>query len=392
MKMTNAAIRRLPSRKRAEFRDDNLPGLFLTVLPSGVRTWSARYRFQGRDKRFVIGKWPKVDIITARRVAGDVFRKAASGVDPQAEKIVQRRRAQAGLDKPQTFGAVWDRYLAEYVRPNLKPSTAAEMERLAKSRILPKLARQELKTIEPRQLKALIPATITGNRVHATLRQFFNWSRNELLIPASPMEGIKRPVAERSRDRVLPDIEIKIFWKGCDRIGYPFGPLFQICLLTAARRGEVGGMTIDELNLAKGIWTIPGRRTKNKREHEVTITPQFKKILNRLPSHDEFVFGKRGPPSGWSKGKKRLDREMKKIAGEEFERFEPFRIHDLRRTAITKMAELGIGLPVIERVANHISGSFGGIAGIYQRAEFKSEMAQAWKTWSDHVAKIVGNI
>ena len=88
------------------------------------------------------------------------------------------------------------------------------------------------------------------------------------------------------------------------------------------------------------------------------------------------------PISGFSKFKAQLDAAM--------ETTEPWRIHDLRRTAVTGMAELGVTPHVIEAVVNHISGHKGGVAGVYNRAAYAPEKKAALELWADHVSSIVG--
>ena len=69
----------------------------------------------------------------------------------------------------------------------------------------------------------------------------------------------------------------------------------------------------------------------------------------------------------------------------------PWRLHDLRRSFASGLAALGVQLPVIERLLNHVSGSFGGVAGVYQRHEFAAEMTEALARWAQHVAGLVGD-
>lgn len=372
--------------KRKEYRDAKLPGLVRTVLPSGFVTWSVAYTFAGRFRRFTIGDARRISTKTARKVALDIFAKVASGVDPQSEKVKARARANAGLDKPTLFGATFEDYLAKH-GPTLKPSTLAELDRISKRVLIPKFGRRDLADMGPREVKA----AIKNNQIHSALTGFFNWAKNELLISKSPLDGIRKPNAMISRDRVLTEAEIKIFWKACDKIGFPYGPLFQALLLTGARRGEIAGLKLDYIDRANMRITLPGTVTKNSKELEITITPQLEAILDHASKKD-FIFGN---PSGWSKAKIKLDDEMHKLAIGAMEiesekgKIPDWRIHDLRRTAASGMASLGVSLPVIERCLNHISGSFGGIAGVYQRHEFRDEMAAAWATWADHLAKIV---
>lgn len=80
---------------------------------------------------------------------------------------------------------------------------------------------------------------------------------------------------------------------------------------------------------------------------------------------------------------------MSEIAGEQGKEMQPWRIHDLRRTAASGMARVGVQLPVIEKVLNHTSGSFGGIVGVYQRHDFAAEKRAALDEWSREIERIV---
>jgi len=105
-----------------------------------------------------------------------------------------------------------------------------------------------------------------------TQRALFNWAVEKDRLPASPLARMRPPTKERTRDRVLSDNEIRWFWEACDEIGWPFGPLFKLLLLTAQRRDEVAGMARSEIDLEKRVWTIPRHNTKNDRGHEVQLS------------------------------------------------------------------------------------------------------------------------
>jgi integrase len=96
------------------------------------------------------------------------------------------------------------------------------------------------------------------------------------------------------------------------------------------------------------------------------------------------------PVSGWSKAKKQLDKSMGELAAKEGkEREGRWTLHDLRRTAASGMARIGVQLPVIEKVLNHRSGSFAGIVGVYQRHDFANEKRAALEAWGREVERIV---
>jgi integrase len=198
------------------------------------------------------------------------------------------------------------------------------------------------------------------------------------------------PRGARPRERALSNDEIRLFWQACDVVGEPFGAIFKLLLLTGARLNEVAGMRRSELH-ANGVWQLPGSRTKNRRPYKVLL-PATALAFIPAGQHD-LVFTTTGttPASGWSRAKRRLDAAMLAAARERARdaSIAPWRLHDLRRTAVTGMAELGVRTDVIELCVNHVSGSRGGIAGVYNHSELLPERKAALERWSAHIAGLV---
>jgi integrase len=187
---------------------------------------------------------------------------------------------------------------------------------------------------------------------------------------------------------VLTDAEIVTFWKACDRVRVPLGAMFRVLLLTGARLREVAGIRRSEL--AHGIWTIPGSRTKNGRSFSLALPPLALEIVDGVPkTSDVFIFSTNAKTavSGFSKAKKQLDLAMSEIAGKDTA---AWRLHDLRRTFASGLARLGVQLPVVERLLNHISESFGGVQGVYQRHEYTDEKRKALQRWAQRIQGLVG--
>ena len=152
-----------------------------------------------------------------------------------------------------------------------------------------------------------------------------------------------------------------------------------------------------ELDLDEGTWSLPKERCKNGKAHAIDLCPEFVRLLDPLgdaaaprlrQGAKDFVFSTTGttPVSGFSKVKRRIDVRMQELLGEAFQ---PWRIHDLRRTAASGMAALGFQPHVIERVLNHVSGAQGGLVGVYQRHEYREERKRAILAWGAHVMSIV---
>ena len=181
-----------------------------------------------------------------------------------------------------------------------------------------------------------------------------------------------------------------------DAIGQPFGPLFKLLLLTGARLNEVACMTRDELSSDGATWSLPGSRTKNAKPHVVPLPPAARDLIASVPhivNKTGYVFTTRGavPVSSWTYLKNLLDEAMIAVAKQECAdaKIPHWRLHDLRRTAVTGMAELGIQPGVIELCVNHISGTRSGVAGVYNRSELLPERKAALERWAAHLASLV---
>jgi integrase len=214
------------------------------------------------------------------------------------------------------------------------------------------------------------------------VRKFFNWAVESDLIVTSPVDGVRAPNPETSRDRVLTDDELKAVWLAADKEGYPFGSIVKLLILTGQRRGEVTGMTWSELDIESAAWSLPRERVKNDRRHEVPLSTQAVQVLRRLPRIGEkYVFTLSGTsPYNGFKAKERIN-EAIGIAH--------WTMHDLRRTTASGMARLGMSLVVIEKVLNHVSGSLAGIVGVYQRHEFAEEKRAALQRWGNYIEQLV---
>tara|TARA_R110002051_G_scaffold189149_3_gene258517 strand:- start:1161 stop:2063 length:903 start_codon:yes stop_codon:yes gene_type:complete len=275
---------------------------------------------------------------------------------------------------------------------------------VVKGSLVDKWAFRELPSITrgdvTRELDLIVDrgAPTVANRTLAALRKMLNWSVSRDYLPTNPCAGIRAPVAEKPRDRILTDDEVRAFWNACDQLGSPFGPLFQILLLTGQRREEVAAMTWSEIE--GDVWTIPRERAKNDKAHAVPLSSAASSILSGIESiagTQGYVFTTTGtsPVSGFSRAKKKkldglmLESLLEEAAAQDKEaKLLPWRTHDLRRTVASGMARLGINLPVIERVLNHVSGSFGGIVSVHQKHEFQDEKRLALETWNRFVGSV----
>src|ERR1700730_2982366 len=371
----------------------------------GDPVYVIKYRVFGRQRFVTIGRhgspWTPDK---ARREAKRLLGLVADGKDPQAEKIEARAKA------ADTLGSVADDYL-NHAKKKQKTRSYAETERLLLTNWKP-LHPVSVFHLRRRQVAARLAeieterGRVTAARARAALSAMFNWAiREGFDIAANPVFGTNRPAEPKSRERVLADAELAEIWHGCRDDDY--GRIIKLLMLTGQRRDEVGGMRWTEID--GRIWTIPAARTKNHREHVVPLPDFALALIAASPRRTgrDYVFGN-GPRrkgdgergfSGWSKAKTALEKrivESRKSAANnhsseqnKVKRLPDWRLHDLRRTASTIMADrLGVLPHIVEAILNHVSGHRSGVAGVYNRAQYEGEMRQALQRWSDHVEAI----
>jgi integrase len=153
-------------------------------------------------------------------------------------------------------------------------------------------------------------------------------------------------------------------------------------------------MCWSELSEDGTTWTIPGERTKNARPHLLPLSSLLRDLIagiKRKSAAVDLIFTTTGvsAPSGWSRAKRRLDAAIKRELGSIA--LVPWKLHDLRRTAATQMAEIGIAPHIVEACLNHVSGHKASVAGIYNRATYAPEKKAALERWAAHVISVVSN-
>jgi integrase len=363
------------------------------------------YRFNGRLRRFTIGRYPAIKPGQARREATNALERMRQGIDPAEEKRARR-------DKPspeaEAFEVLVQDYLERHVRKNSAPATYQEAKRDLEYNVLPKWRNRPIASISRRDAIDLIDGLvergveIQANRTLARLRALFNWAIEKDRISASPVDHMKPPTKERARDRALTDDEIRWFWQACDEIGWPFGAVFKLLLLTAQRRDEVGGMKWTEIDIDKRTWTLPRHRVKSDRGHEVHLSDAAIEVLRSLPrivsagNERDLVFTVTGTTavSGFGNAKRRFDLIMAEarrhsLGLSEHTRIPDWRLHDLRRTAATGMARLNVAPHVVDKVLNHSGGSIRGVAAVYNRFAYLEERRAALEEWGRYITALV---
>lgn len=384
--------------------ETSLPGSFgLRVTGNGVKSWIIMYRIDdpkepGKIKQQYrkIGSYPSLLLAEAREVARDALKLAGQGIDPIQAKEAGKRKVAAIKSVKDAVKVFINRHAKE------KNRSWEEVERVFNVYIIPKIGDRPLPSIGASDIHDVLDALMDAghpymaNRVLAHTRKFFNWCAERQWITDPPTKNITRPGEEEARNRVLDDSELKRLWFSCDELGWPFGSYFKLLILTGQRRNEVARMEWRHVDLEKQLWTLPKEATKAKRQHEVPLSPMAIEILEAVPQEGKYVFSTTGktPISGFGKAKERCDKTIAtnklKAAGkkewtdQELEQslIPAWRLHDIRRTVASGMAEIGIAPHVIEKVLNHSTGQISGVAAVYNRYAYTEEKRAALETWA----------
>jgi integrase len=273
-------------------------------------------------------------------------------------------------------------------RDQVKNRTAAMVKRSIERAVLPHWQHRQIADIGRRDVLDVIDRIadqgkiITARRIHARLHRLFRWCVGRGIIDVNPLAAVDRPGEETKRERVLTDTELVKVWNAAERLGWPYGPAFQLLILTGARREEIGKLRWSEI--IDGEIRLGGGRTKNGQAHIIPLSAPAHRILEVIPrfadSNFVFTIGGTAPIGGWSRGKADLD---------DLAQIEPWRTHDLRRTTATGLQKLATPLQVTEAVLGHTSGSRAGVVGIYQRHDYANEKRAALEAWGQHVISLV---
>jgi integrase len=388
MKLTDRAVARLkrPASGKVDVWDVTLPAFGIQLRATGRRAWIIAVRRPGKTttSRIKIGDPATMPLAEARQRAQGLMRNPSA-----LEMPANPEAASDNLTGDSPVATV----VADFIQRDQKPrnrSWRAVQQILAHD--LTRWGRRPLRTITKADVLDVLDRVVDrgspsmANLLLAHIKRMFNWAIERGLIEASPAHQMRPPSPKVERERVLTDPELRAVWHGAAHLGWPFGPVMHLLMLTGQREGEVAAMRWADLDLDQALWMLTSRQTKAGRAHLVPLSSAAVQILQILPHLGAFVFpGRRTdgarPVCGFSNPKLRLD----KICG-----VEDWVFHDLRRTAATVMAQLKVPPHVTEKILNHRSAeTTGPIGKIYQRYNYLEERRTALELWATTLTQIV---
>ena len=394
-KLTERAIAQLacePGKRDRLVFDSVQRGLAVRVVAAGTKTYLAQYGTAGQTRRVPLGSVDAISLATARTAAAGIMGQVAMGTDPAADRkaAVAGAKLEAARERMTLAQLVsdWERLHLVHRSARYRLDTTTTMKRNLRGwweRPAGQLERRDVVAIVDR-LTPSVARSLAGYG-----RACFAWAERRGSVTTNPFLALPVAPSNVQRDRVLNDVEAEAVWRAAADCTSPYGPIVRLLLLTGQRRDEVRGMAWPELSDDLATWTIPGPRTKNNKPSVVPLSAPARAIVReRLEANRGIRRGLVFPGEGgrvmfgnWSKSKLAMDA----LAG-----LEGWRLHDLRRTVATGLQRLGVRLEVTEAVLNHVSGTRGGIVGIYQRHDWAAEKRTALEGWAAHLEAAVAGV
>jgi integrase len=399
---------------QTDFFDATVHGLALRVTKKGRRSWCYLYTSprDGKRARATIGTYPATTLAVAREKAVKAKGHVEVGEDP---RLVLEGQGVAGM----TIAGLVDAYLADPEKAALR--SKAEIDRRLRKNVVPvigevklsELRRRDVRNVTDRILKR--KRAVEATRVFEDVRAMVRWAVQNEYLDANPLDGMSKPAEATSSNRVLSDDEIQTLWTGlpdalarskqCQHI-------VKLCLATGQRVGEVAGIVAPELDLTAREWRLPGSRTKNGHSHVVPLSDLAIEIIEEAtaassrqlagPGEDRPI----GPPSKLSGPlfpcgdgslspvavARTILRANETTEERPLSRFgiASWSAHDLRRTALTGMARLGVAPIVLGHVANHRTTTRAGVTlAVYSQYTYDKEKRAALDLWADRLTAIV---
>ncbi len=404
--------KRVPVHGRVDFPDALVPGLALRVTASGHRSFVLIARYPANPKnptRRALGDLGEITLDKARQRAREWLDLIRKGVDPKAHEA--RQRAETLRQQSATFGRVAEEFLARHAATL---AHALQARRIVEAEFVARWRDRPITDILPEECAAAIRAIVRRGAPYQAfnalgyLRRIYSWAigTNEFSVNTSPCDRL-RPAdligKREARDRILTDVELLAVWHACGGpvtaahlkearrrdgarktgapLGYPYGPLFRLMILTGQREREVADVQWSEVDFDNALWTIPASRMKGDRAHIVPLAPDALTLLKSLPRFQgDFVFTTTGGTksvNGFSKAKARLD-AASGVSG--------YVLHDLRRTVRTHFSALPVQDLVREAVIAHARP---GLHKVYDLHSYEAEKRQCLELWEQRLRGIV---
>lgn len=399
------SLKAAPPGKRVEHWDAKVPCFGVRVTDRGHKTYVLYTRWPPSrlPARREIGNADRLSLSAARKRAREWLEQVELGVDPMEQQ--RAAEVEARQKRQTTFESVATAWFREVVsrmakRDEIERAITLEFVGRWRGRPITSITTLEVRDIIKNKALGLAPAPGAKKKGPAPeqarnllgyVKQLFTWAVEQHAYglersPADPLKGERLIGRKTKRGRVLRDSELRLVWGAAEQLGYPYGGIIHMLILTGQRRSEVANARWSEFDLSQRLWTIPAERMKMSGEdedHEVPITEDLMRLLRCLPRFTKgdhlfsTTFGAQSV-TGFSKAKERID----EITGP----LPHWTLHDLRRTMRTNLSPLPIEDRVRELMIAHAQP---GMHAVYDQWKYREEKRAGFGLWHARLAGIL---
>jgi integrase len=372
-------------------------GLTFTLSASLTASWVFRYRLGGKQREMTIGNYPTITLKKARELATDARALVQQGIDVARAKRDQK----IALTTAGTVKQLCQEYYERTVEGRIKRPDIIR-ERLDGD-LIPKLGRLRIAEVKPLDIDGMIRAIVDrgspvmANRVLATTKAVFDYAIRRHWIEQNPAAAFRRTDAggeEQARTRTLSDGDLVKLFKALQAAGSAFriyDLAVKLLLVTAVRVSELIEAPWAEFDLDadEPVWRLPASRIKTGKDmmqRDFTIplpseAVEWLREIKRTSVASDYVFPARRRVSKPTMSPATLNWMM----GEIKHGLEHFTLHDLRRTARTHLARLGVKPHIAERCLNH---KLPGINDTYDTHDYLDERRLAIAAWAGLLVRL----
>lgn len=376
---SSIASLKVPEGERYAFlRDQDVSGFAVRKMASGVATFifERRPKGTGKVKQETIGRCDHLSVDQAR---SEARRIAAEFSSP--DYAINKLRQASVL----TFAEATEKYVEmELSRKKLsyQKKTHQTLQRYA----LPKIGGVRLSHLRRQDVFAIVEPIMaadkrpTAEMVWVSISNVLRWACTFGHLENNPLFGFKPKFHLKARTRVLSLDEIRDIWWSTDDLSETQKAIVRLLILLPFRKDELRNLIWEEV---EPEWiNIPASRTKNSDPISLYLSPFAASQLPPKSNNSILVFSANGqkPVAVGTK----INRKLESISGSSNWVF-----HDFRRTFSTIMHEQDAQHHIIEACLNHKDGTKLGVAGVYNRASYKSLIQQVMQKWSNLVEKAV---
>lgn len=389
MPLTDTALKALkPKEKIYSVADEK--GLSIEVYPTGGMVWRYRYRLDGKYEKLTLGKYPALTLKNARIKRDEAAQDVAMGQSPAKQKQLKKVAAAEAT----TVLEFTERFFKEIQAKDRKDNK--QVRRYFDNDILPHIGDKPMKDVTTEDVRSIIwrkkehGFDAAAGQIRGLLKKLCDYAVTCGLLNFNPVLALPMRHVHKaeSRDRALEPAEIKVFINAvyASNIRRQFKLGLHLILLTMVRKSELLLARWEHVDFDNSEWHIPAENSKTGKPHIVYLSKQaiaLFKELQALAGGSELVMPGRGSLTKPFAHNAINSALKKSLQGQDVP---AFTVHDLRRTASTRLHENGWASDVVEKALNH---TIGGVRGVYNRAEYASQRIEMLQFWADYIERLV---